>query len=201
MGLSSYVTCLLSFAGFNILSLFYMMSVLIMSGGYFFFSPDSLVFCQLPIPVWPSLSWGWISFQLLFYWTAIYGLVFISLLLCPWFVVVAFSLASKYLACSIHIFVEFFLSLFTVWQNSSTLSSIPDILFSTCSTLFPSFWLRYLFGILSCLFQIDYFLVSISLLISSFMSWIVFLTSFIWVFVVVFVVISLSSYNYLLMSF
>jgi hypothetical protein len=43
----------------------------------------------------------------------------------------------------------------------------------------PSFLLQYLFGILSCLFLIDYFSGFPCLLISSFISWIVFSISFI----------------------
>jgi hypothetical protein len=39
----------------------------------------------------------------------------------------------------------------------SIFSSIPDILFSTCSTLFAKLQLRFLFRILSCLFWVDYF--------------------------------------------
>jgi hypothetical protein len=56
MGLPLYMTCLLSFATFSILSLFCMLSVLIMMYlGCFFFSPDRLVSCKLSAPRYSSL--------------------------------------------------------------------------------------------------------------------------------------------------
>jgi hypothetical protein len=91
-------------------------------------------------------------------------------------------------------FYSYFLSILSL---SFTLSLIPLCLIMFLILYFqfvplcePSFWLRFLFGILSCLFQ-----VSISLLISSFISWIIFLFSFIYLFV-----LSLILSNYLFMS-
>jgi hypothetical protein len=64
----------------------------------------------------------------------------------------------------------------TNWCNSSTLSSTPDILFSTCSTLFPDFQLRFLFVILSfSISRIHFEFFRISISNPSFISFSVFL--------------------------
>ena len=47
IGLPSYVTCCFSFVDLNILSLFCMFSVLIITCDHDFFYPLSLVFCKL----------------------------------------------------------------------------------------------------------------------------------------------------------
>jgi hypothetical protein len=66
MVLPLYVTYLFSFAAFSILSLFCILSVLIMiMWGGFFSGPDGLVLCKPPEPGCPSLSQDWGSFQLL----------------------------------------------------------------------------------------------------------------------------------------
>jgi hypothetical protein len=57
----------------------------------------------------------------------------------PVIVGLIFSWCHRYFACSSYIFLTFFHDLFTVWSNSSTLSSILDTLFSTCSILYTSF--------------------------------------------------------------
>jgi hypothetical protein len=54
-------------------------------------------------------------------------------------------------------FLSVFLWSFTVWSYFSTLSSTPDTLFSTWSTLFVKLSINTLFGILIYLFNIDYF--------------------------------------------
>jgi hypothetical protein len=52
MDLPLYVTCLFSFAAFSILSLFCMFESFDydIPGEYFFFGPNSLLFCKLPAP-------------------------------------------------------------------------------------------------------------------------------------------------------
>jgi hypothetical protein len=70
MDVPLYVTCIFSFAAFRILSLFYVLSVLIMMClGVFLFVSDGLVFCRLFASWWSSLSRGQGMFQLLLYGT------------------------------------------------------------------------------------------------------------------------------------
>jgi hypothetical protein len=81
-------------------------------------------------------------------------------------------------------FHSYFLSIllwsFTVWSNSSTLSSVPYTLFSTCSTLINKLSIViFIWDIELFISDWLFFRVSISLLISPFISWIVFLISFI----------------------
>jgi hypothetical protein len=105
-------------------------------GVFLFFCLDSLVFCKLPVP-------GWLSFLRLRKISAIIllnklsmHLVCISSLSTP--MIHRFGLFMvPQIFCMFHLYFLSILSWsFTVWSNSSILSSVPYTLFSACSIPF-----------------------------------------------------------------
>jgi hypothetical protein len=144
MHLPLYVTSLFSFAAFRILSLFCVLSVLIMMylGGV---SPLVLeVCCSVSFLLLDDLSFSSLG-------------KFCAIILQNRLSVPLVCTCSPYSTPMIHrfglfmvsqiawMFYSYFLHIlsasFTVWSNSSALSSIPDTLFSICSTCSPSFQL------------------------------------------------------------
>jgi hypothetical protein len=123
-----YVICHFTF--FKILSVFCTISVFIIICLFFFLSCLFGVW-KPPVPGCSSLSQDWVSFLLLCYWISYLCLqfVFILLLLYSWFIVLVFWWYNRSLEYCIHIFLIVFSLSLVDYSKSSTLSSIPLILY------------------------------------------------------------------------